>query len=530
MDEQQRANRQIARAAGIVMAAFVLSNLTGLVRQILVSQAFGTGAEIDAYNAASRLPDLLFNLIAGGALASAFIPTFTGFLTQKEKIQAWRLASAIANLLILVMTALSALAALAAPWVVQHALAPGFAPDQQALTVRLLRVLLISPVIFGLSGLLMGVLNAHQRFLLPALAPTMYWLGMIFGVVALAPHWGIFGLAWGAVVGAGLHLAVQIPDLRHLPARRYFATLGLRFPAVREVGRLMAPRLLGVAVVQLNFWVNTVLASLQPEGSLTAIQVAWAVMTMPQVVIAQAIAIAALPTFSEQVARGEHGQMRASLAATLRGVLLLSLPASLGLILLRRPLVALLFQRGAFDAHSTDLVAWALLWYAAGLVGHSVVEIVARAFYALHDTKTPVLVGAAAMTLNVGFSLAFAAGFTRMGWMPHGGLALANSLATALEMVGLLALMRRRLGGLDGRTVLNGLIAAAAGTTAMSFVVWLWLRFTAGSSLWGIAGGGTLLGALTYGLVLIALRVPEVHAVIALVQRRLASLMQRMKR
>lgn len=520
----RRDNRQIARAAGTVMAAFVLSNLVGLARQIVVSQAFGTGAAMDAYNAASRLPDLLFNLVAGGALGSAFIPTFTGFLAQGQRQRAWRLASAIANLVLLVLTATAALTWALAPFIVGHLLAPGFPPTQQALTVSLLRILLISPIIFGLSGLLMGILNAHQHFLLPALAPTMYWLGMIFGVLVWAPRYGIYGLAWGAVLGAALHLAVQIPGLLRLPARRYLLTLSLHDPAVRQVGRLMAPRVLGVAIVQLNFWVNVVLASKQPEGSLTAIQIAWAVMTMPQVVIAQAIAIAALPTFSAQVARGEMDAMRQSLAATLRGVIFLSLPAAVGLILLRKPVVALLFQRGAFDAHSTELVAWALLWYAAGLVAHSVVEIVSRAFYAFHDTKTPVLVGSVAMSLNLAFSLLFVALFRRVGWMPHGGLALANSLATTLEMTGLLVLMRRRLQGLEGRQTLRGIGQASAATLVMAGLLGVGLRFLRPySALWQDL---VLIpaGALAYGLALWATGAEEPRLVAAALRRRLPAL------
>jgi len=242
-------------------------------------------------------------------------------------------------------------------------------------SVLLFLVTLLSPAIFGVSGLLMGLLNTHQHFLLPALAPTLHWVGHIIGVAALAPVMGIHGLAWGAVLGAVLHLAVQIPGLRYLEGWRYQLTLGLGLPSVREVARLMGPRMLGTAVIQLNFWINVVLASGMPEGSASAIDVAFAVMTMPQVVIAQAIAIAALPTFSAQAARGQRGEMRASLASTLRGVILLSLPAALGLILLREPVVAMLFERGAFNAHSTELVAWALLWYTAGLVSHSVVEI-----------------------------------------------------------------------------------------------------------------------------------------------------------
>ncbi len=502
------AERQIARAASVVMAAFVLSSLMGLARQVLVSRAFGTRAELDAFYAAQGLPDILFNLVAGGALASAFIPVLTGFLIRGDRAGAWRLASAINNLVFLILSLLSALCALAAPWLVGHVLAPSFGPAQAALAVSLLRVLLLSSVIFGVSGLLMGVLNAHQHFLLPALATSFYWLGWIIGVQFFAPRLGIHGLAWGVVLGAGLHLGVQLPGLWGRGAR-YSLSLGWDNPSVRQVARLMAPRLVGVAAVQVNFLVNRILAAGQPEGSLTAITVAFAIMTMPQVVIAQAIAIAALPTFSAQAARGDWQAVRASLATTLRGVLFLALPASLGLMLLRQPVVAMLLQRGTFDAHSTQLVAWGLLWYAAGLVGHSWVEIASRAFYALHDTRTPALVGAAAMALNVLLSLGFAAFFMRLGWMPHGGLALANSLATALECAALLVLMHRRLSGLELARLRPGLLATVGGAAAMAAALAAWLSATAGLSAWTVGLGGVALGAAVYWLAALALGAPE---------------------
>jgi putative peptidoglycan lipid II flippase len=282
----------------------------------------------------------------------------------------------------------------------------------------------------------------------------------------------------------------------------------------------MAPRLLGVSVVQLNFLVNTIIASGLPEGSLTSIIVAFAVMTMPQVVIAQAISIAALPTFSAQIARGKPDEMRRSLASTIRGILFLSLPAMLGLILLRTPVVSMLFQRGEFDAHSVELTAWALLWYTVGLVGHSLVEIVSRAFYALHDTKTPVLVGMAAMTLNVVFSLTFPGIFERYGWMPHGGLALANSLATTLEMVVLLWLMNRRLRGLEGRYVLTGVVKSLLATVGMSSVLAWWVGVVVGQSVWLVSLGGIALGGMVYGVLMWLLRAEEVKEIVANVKDR----------
>ncbi len=502
------------------MVGFVLSSLAGLVNQVLVSRAFGTSADLDAFFAANRLTETIFSLMAGGALASAFLPTFTSFLTRDDRRGAWRLASAIANLVLLVLGLVSTLCWLAAPWLVQNVLAPGFEdPEQVRLTVSLLRVMLISPVIFSMSGLLMAALNAHRHFTLPALAPAFYRIGMIISVLVFVPRYGIHGLAWGAVLGAGMHLAIQLPALRGIGARFEFR-LGFREPTVQHIGRLMAPRILGAAVVQINFLVNTIIASGQPEGSVAAITYALQVMIMPQAVIAQAIAIAALPTFSAQVARGKLDEMRASLANTLRGVIFLSLPASLGLILLRHPVIVLLLQRGEFTTDSTELVAWALLWYAAGLIGHSVLEIIVRAFYAMQDTRTPVIVGALAMSLNVVFSLIFSAWFARIGWAPHGGLALANSLATALECFILLWVMRRRLGGLDLRRLRRGLAASVAATTTMGVALLAWLTISEGSSMWLIGGVGIAIGAVIYWLAALALGAPEARQLPGILRRR----------
>jgi putative peptidoglycan lipid II flippase len=368
--------------------------------------------------------------------------------------------------------------------------------------------MLLSPAIFGVSGLLMGVLNGHQRFFLPAIAPGFYRLGLILGVIFLVPRYGIFGLAWGVVIGASLHLAIQLPGLRGLGGR-YSPRFGFADEAVRQVGVLMAPRLLGVAVVQVNFLVNTILASAMPVGSLSAITWALAIMLMPQLVIAQAIAVASLPTFSAQVAREEWSSLKGTFTSTLRGVYFLALPASLGLMVLRRPIVALLLERGMFDAQSTTLVAWALLWYGAGLVGHALLEVIVRAFYAMYDTRTPVLIGAGAMALNVLFSLLFSRWFAASGWMPHGGLALANSLATALESGLLLILMRRRLGGLGGPGLTRGILRMTLAGAGMGIGLIAWLTLQSNLPILVHTLGGIGLGAGVYWVISLLLRVQE---------------------
>lgn len=497
----------MARTAGLVMATFALSNLLGLARQILISHAFGTSPQLDAFYAAEKIPNLLFNLAAGGALASAFIPSFTALLAEGDRAAAWRLASRVAQILFVVLTLVGIACGLLAPALVR-AIAPGFDAAQLELTARLMRVLLVASVVFGVSGLLMGILNAHQHFLLPALAPSAYWLGMIAGILLLAPGLGVYSLAVGAVGGAVLHLLVQVPALRGRGGQFTFG-LGLAEPPVRRVAGLMGPRLIGVAAVQLHWLVNTWLASGMPSGSLSAITIAWAVMTMPQVVIAQAIAIVALPTLSAQAARRQWAAMRDTLADGLRGVLFLTLPAAVGLFMLRTPIVSVLFERGAFDLRSTTMVAWALAFYCAGLIGHAVVEVLSRAFYALHDTRTPVGVGAVAMLINVASSVTLAILFVGWGWMPHGALALANSLATLLEMIALAWFLRRRLGGLGLRRWAGSLWRAALASAVMGLALTVWLRMMSSSGTWLMALGGVVLGGVTYAIVAVALRTPE---------------------
>lgn len=504
--------RQVARAASLVVLLFLFSRLAGLAREMIIGARFGTGAELDAYLAAFRVPDLLFQVMAGGALGSALIPVFTGCLARRDLTGAWRLFSAIANLVLLLMTGLALIAALSAPWLVRTILAPGFTPAQQALTADLMRWMLVSTVIFGVSGIVMGVLNSFQHFLLPALAPVLYNLSIIVGAWFLAPTMGVYSLVLGVVVGAALHLDVQMFGLYRFSAR-YYATLGLQDPHVREVGRLMAPRVLGLAVVQINFWVNTLLASALPAGSLSALNYAWLLMLLPQGIVAQGVATAAFPTLAALEARGERDEMRRVLSATLRSVLFLAIPAAAGLFVWRVPLVRLLLERGEFSAYSTALTASALAFYAFGLVGHSVLEILARAFYALHDTRTPVAIGVAAMAGNVLLSLLL------RGPLAHAGLALANTIATTCEMALLAWLLARRLGGLDGLRLGRMAVKSAIAAAAMALpLAWAADRWGSGPIFW-VGAAGLIVGAGIYLAAAVALRMPEIDVLRRVLKR-----------
>ncbi len=484
---------QLARAAGTVMAAFLLSRLLGLAREIIIARQFGTSLELAAYLAAFRVPDLIFQLIAGGALGSAFIPAFTGYLATGHEREAWRLASAVFNLLLLILSGIAVIAAILAPWLA-NLIVPGFDREAQTLTAQLMRWMLVAPVIFGLSGLVMGILNSYQHFLLPALAPAIYNLAIIAGALFLAPlpGVGVRGLVMGVVAGSALHLLIQVPMLIS-KGLSYVPTLGLNHPGVREVGRLMLPRTLGLAAVQLNFLVNTVLASGLGAQALPALNYAWLLMLLPQGIIAQAIGTAVFPTLSALAARDELAELRRTFSGALRTVLYLATPAGIGLIVLRVPVVRVLLERGRFTEASTEAVALALGLYALGLFAHAGVEIAARTFYALHDTRTPVLIGAAAMAGNVLLSLSLI-----RTPLTFGGLALANSLATTLELIALLWVLRPRLGGVDGRRLASSLIRILASSTAMAVVaVWTFGRLASLQPLVAL-GAAVITGALTY--------------------------------
>jgi putative peptidoglycan lipid II flippase len=447
------------------MTAFVLSRILGLAREMIISSQFGTSSELGAYLAAFRIPDIIFQVVAGGALASAFIPTFASHLATNDELGGWRLASAIINLLLIILTGLALLGSVFTLPLVRYVVAPGFDPVQQELTANLMRYMLISTVLFGISGAIMGILNSYQHFLLPALAPAVYNLSIIMGALLLARKIGVYSLVLGVVVGAALHLIIQVPQLLRVGIR-YSPYLGLENPSVREVGRLMLPRALGLGIVQLNFLVNTILASHLGAGSLAALNYAWMLMLLPEGIVAQGIATAAFPTFSRLVAQERHDEMQNLLSATLRAILYISIPASVGLFVLRVPLIQLLFQRGAFNVQSTDAVAAALQFYALGLFAHASVEIITRAFYAMHNTATPVMIGAGAMLTNIILSLLL------VRTMNYPGLALANSVATIGEMLVLIYIIRRQTGGLGGRTMWLSAGRILVASTGMAWTAW----------------------------------------------------------
>lgn len=514
----ETSQRQVARAAALVMAAFAVSRLLGLVRQVVFGAYFGTGPEMDAYVAAGRIPDAIFLVVAGGALGSAFIPLFTSRLARGETDAAWRLASATITILVAILLPLSLICIAAAPWLVRVFVAPALEPEVQARTVVLMRVMLLSPAIFGVSGVVMGALNAHQHFLLPALAPIVYNVGLIAGAVwgGLTPV-GAMGPAVGMVVGATGHLLVQSPGLARRGAR-YVPTLGVGDAGVREVGLLMAPRVLGVAAAQINMIVTTNLASRLGAQAISSLEYAWRVMLLPQGIFAQAVGTAVFPTFSAQAALGELGALRTTLTNALRTLIALTIPASVGLVLLGEPIVAVMFQRGAFDAGSTRAVAWALGFYAIGLVGHSALEVLGRAFYSLHDTWTPAAAAVVSVTLNAVLGLVLPRAFEAAGWLPLGGLALATALAALVEATIQFVLIHRKLGGFDARPVAVTALRVGLASAGMGLALVV-LRWVGPAGPLAQALAGVPVGVLVYLVLAWMLGVDQLRSAVRMVRR-----------
>jgi putative peptidoglycan lipid II flippase len=462
------AGRVLAQASLILTAAALASRVLGWLRLLVIGSQFGASRDLDAYFAAFRIPDAIFQLVVAGALSAALIPVFSSYRARQEEAEAWRLASSVINLVLIALGGLSLLMAIFAPIVVP-VIAPGFDAPTTELTVRMTRIMLLSPVFIGMGAVVSGILNSYERFAVPAIAPLVYNLCIIVSAIVLAPLIGVEGLAVGVAIGSLAHLAIQLPELGKV-GQRYDLTIGLSHPGVRQVLWLMGPRTLGLAAGQINFLASTFLASGLQEGSLTAYNYAFQLMQVPVGVVGVSVAVALFPRLSRAAALGKIREVRRHVAQALRILIFASAPLTAIMIVLRGPLTAVFFQYGLFSASSTDRTAGALLFFTLGLAAFIVVAVLARAFYALQDTRTPVIWALVAVAINVPL----------MAWLvgPMGidGLALAMSLTAIIEVLGLVWALRSRLDGLDLEDVGSSLARSAIAGGAAALVMFGALR------------------------------------------------------
>lgn len=483
--------KHIARSTLIIAVFFGLEKILGFVRQILIARTFQLSPELDAFNAANNIPDLLFALISGGALAMAFIPVLTEYREDQGEEETWNLFSQVTNLVFLITAGLSILVALAAKPLVSLGvgIAPGFNPEMQALVTVLMRWNLIATLLFSLGGLAIAGLQSHQHFLVPALAPSLYDVGAMIGILILAPSepytfgpitlpalgLGIYGLVYGVILGSALFLLIQLPALRHFKFR-WKPRLNLRHQGVSKVIRLMLPRVLTVFFIQLVFITQDNLASRLATGSVTALVYGWLFMQVPESLIGTSLGTALLPTLSEQISRGESEKFKLTLGKTIRVILSLTIPAAVILAVNIDPVLSVL----NFDQAGQQLVLWTVRAYLVGLVGHSLLEVAARTFYAQKDARTPLI------TAGLTFGLFLILGLILAPWLGAPGIGLANSLAFTAEAGLLFALYYRKFPRIPrlGNTTLR----VCAGTGLALLISLLSQRWFPPAQIGGIRG------------------------------------------
>jgi putative peptidoglycan lipid II flippase len=453
----------LVTASLILTVAALASRLLGWIRLLVIGSQFGASRELDAYFAAFRIPDAIFQLVVAGALSAALIPVFASYRARDQDREAWHLASSVINLVLIGLAGLSLVMAIFAPFFVPI-VAPGFDAPTTELTIRMTRVMLISPVLIGMGAVISGILNTYGQFTVPAIAPLLYNLAIIAAAIFLTPFMGVEGLAVGVAIGSLAHLAVQIPSIARV-GQRYDLTIGLGHPGVRRVAWLMGPRTLGLAAGQLNFLVSTVLASGLQEGSVTAYNYAFQLSQIPVGVVGVSIAVAMFPTLSQDAALGRIGDIRRQVSTAIRILLFVAAPLMAIMIVLREPLTAVFYQYGAFTPSATERTADALLFFAIGLGGHIVVHVLTRTFYAMQDTRTPVTWAVVAVAINVPLMVVL------VGPMGVAGLALALSISAVLEVLGLLWSLQRRIDSIDGAAILWSLGRASVGALAAALVM-----------------------------------------------------------
>ncbi len=508
-------NSRVLKSAAVVGSATLVSRILGFIRDAVIAWFFGAGFSSDAFIAAFRIPNLLRRLFAEGSLSSAFIPVFTEYIVKQGRPEAFHLARSAFRLLGVMLVMVTVCGVLLSPWIVRL-IAPGFSVEKLSLTVTLTR--LMFPYIFfiGLVALCMGILNVLGHFAAPAFAPALLNLSIIGSVFFISPSLAtpVVGLAFGVLIGGVLQLALQLPILVKM-GFYFWEEAKMIHPGLKRVGKLLPPVILGGAVYQINILIGTILGSLLPQGSVTYLYFADRLVQFPLGIFAIAAATAVLPSLSRQAAIGDLDTLRDTFAHALKLVFFITIPATVGLIILREPIVALLFQRGEFDDAATRLTAQALLYYSTGLWAFSAVRIVAATFFALQDTRTPVKMAGISIFANI------ILGIVLMKPLAHGGLALATSLASILNLGLLLGALRAKLGFLGWKSIAlsacRSLLCSMAMGIGVGIVAMLMVPDSNGS-LTALSGGivaSISVGLLIYGVGSYVAKSPELKSCIS---------------
>ena len=523
------AERLNTRAAGVVGLAVLCSRVLGLAREQIFAALFGGGRVMDAFTIAFRIPNLLRDLFAEGALSTAFVTVFTRTAAAQDERAAWRLANKVATLTVVTLSVITILGILSAPWLVA-ALAPGFDAQKAQLTVTLTRVMYPFILLVSLAALVMGMLNARNVFGMPALASSFFNLGSIIAGVLLGywldPHFGpaaILGLAIGTLVGGALQLLVQLPALRR-QGFHYRPDFAWRDPGVKSLLRLMGPSVIAASTTQVNVLINSVFASQLGDGPTFWLTVAFRLMQLPLGIFGVALGTVALPLLARMAATGNLPVFRSELARGMRLAFLMTIPASVGLMVLAEPIISVLYQHGRFGAYETAESAGALRFYAIGLCGYAALKVLVNAFYAIDRRKTPMVVSFIAVALNLALNFIFT---RELGW-GHRGLALSTACVASSNFLILYLLMRAHLGRLESGALFELLWKLALASLVLLAIAWAGGHYLLGGwatqAFWPKCASLTLVIAVAgaaFFFVANALKIAEVHDIVAAVRRRL---------
>ena len=525
MEEESRfENARVVRAAGVVGIATMLSRIFGFIRDMVVAGFFGAGLTTDAFFVAFRIPNLLRRLLAEGSLTVSFVPAFTEYLRNKTREEALELANITFTALSIILVVVSLIGVAFSPLIVK-VMAPGFvkAPAQYDLAVFLTRIMFPYILLISLVALCMGILNSLRHFAAPALSPVVLNLSMIIAALTLRDFFRepIVALATGVMAGGILQLVMQWPFLVKMGVRLK-PDFHFRHPGVKRIGLLMLPAAFGAAIYQINIFIGTILASLLPTGSVSYLYYADRIVELPLGVFAIAVGTATLPSFSEQVTLGKIEELKRTTAFSLRLILFVTIPATVAMIVLRSPIISVLFQRGEFSVEATTLTAQALLFYAVGLWAFSVIRIIVAVFYALQDTRTPMKAAIVSLIVNAAFSIAL------MFPLKHGGIALATSIASAVNVGMLWVILKRRVGPiLDaefyrsfGRTLIASLVMG--GMILVVDLIYPWRPSGSFNArliylVLCVTGGGAVFFTAAF-----LLKSPEIEIMLRSIRRRIA--------
>lgn len=451
-------SKSVVSAALVITVSGLISRVLGLLRDRFLASTFGAGDTLDIYYAAFRIPDLIYNLLILGALSAAFIPIFTSLVSNEKEKNAWKLASGIMNIAIVFIAVLSIIFAIFAPFLMKI-ITPGFPPEKMDQVVYFTRIMFLSPLFLGISGIFGGILTSFKRFLIYSLAPVFYNIGIIIGILFFVKFFGPIGLAWGVVFGAFLHMLTQYPAARHLGFRHSWSFVThFSNSDVKKVFRLMIPRTLGIAIGQINLLVITIFASTLAAGSLAVFNFAQNLQSVPLGIFGISFSIAVFPTLSHFAAKKDNENFIASFSQTFRQILFFVIPTSVFILLLRAQLVRVILGAGKFDWEDTELTFSCLGILAASLFAQSLIPLLARSFYAMHDTKTPFYIAIVSEVVNIGTVLLLINKYEILS------LAVAFSLASVVQMMLLLFWLRTRYENLDDKKIIKTVMKISLAT------------------------------------------------------------------